>query len=126
MNPAALVRAYLQAAGEKNFAVVRDMLSEDVTFAGPAMEIDGAEAYVEALRRLAPVLVRYDVRKLFVDGTDVCAIYDFVTDTAAGAVRSVEWIRLDGDKLRSVELFFDQQLWGAVREALAQRATMTQ
>ena|SRR5450631_241243 len=122
----ALVRKYLGTISEKNFACLRDMLADDVTFAGPAIEIEGAQAYVDAVRRLAPVLVRNEIRRIFVDGAEACAIYDFVTDTAAGAVRSVEWIKFDGSKIRSAELVFDQQMWAAVREELARRAPVSQ
>jgi hypothetical protein len=93
---------------------------------GPAIEIEGAQAYVDAVRRLAPVLVRNEIRRIFVDGAEACAIYDFVTDTAAGAARSVEWIKFDGSKIRSAELVFDQQMWAAVREELARRAPVSQ
>jgi hypothetical protein len=122
----ALVRKYLGTISEKNFARLRDMLADDITSAGPAIEIEGAQAYVDAVRRLAPVLVRNEIRRIFVDGAEACAIYDFVTDTAAGAVRSVEWIKFDGSKIRSSELVFDQQMWAAVREELARRAPVSQ
>jgi hypothetical protein len=79
-----------------------------VRFAGPGNTLEGAAAYLAVLRRLARVLVRSDVKKVFADGADVCVIYDFVTDTAAGAVPIVEWLGVEDGRIASVALFFDR------------------
>ena len=74
------------------------------------------------LRRLGPVWVRSDVKKVFADGADMCVIYDFVTDTAAGAVPLVEWLRIEGGRIAAVTLFFDRMTFKPASEELARRA----
>jgi len=50
-------------------------------------------------------------------------IYDFVTDTAVGAVPSVEWLRVEDGRIRSIQLVFHSQPWPAVVEELTRRAS---
>ena len=42
-----------------------------------------AQEFLGALKRLAAIHLHNDVKRIFVDGDDVCVIYDFVTDTPA-------------------------------------------
>jgi hypothetical protein len=59
---------------------------------------------------------------VFADGDEVCVIYDFVTDTAAGALTTIEWLRFDGDRIRSINLYYDQLPWQQVMAVIAERA----
>jgi hypothetical protein len=65
--------------------------------------------------------VRNDVKRVFVDGDEVCVIYDFVTDTV-GVVPTIEWLGFEGDRIRSVKLYYDQVPWQTLRQELATRA----
>jgi hypothetical protein len=114
-------RAYLGAVGNKDLDQVEQLLAPDVTFAGPAMKLAGARDVLAALRRIGAVHVRNDVQRVFVDGDEVCVIYDFVTDTI-GTVATIEWLRFDGDRIRDVKLYYDQVPWQRLREELARRA----
>jgi|SRR5579883_2230102 ketosteroid isomerase-like protein len=121
-DPQALVLAYLEAFEQQQFDRVSALLAPDVEFQGPASALRGATEYIAALRRLSPVLLRNEIKKTFVDGNDVCVIYDFVTDTTAGAVPTVEWHTIADGRIRSIWLFFDRLAFQPVREELARRA----
>ncbi len=88
-----------------------------------ARTLRGADAYLTALRRLGPILRRNDVKQVVVDGSNVCVIYDFVTDTAVGAVPSVEWLVVEAGRIRSVRLIFHTERWPAVLAELTRRAS---
>ena len=113
---------YIDACGRKDYDTVSRLLSASMTFAGPGNALTGAAPYLAVLRRLGPVWSRSDVKKVFVDGDEVCVIYDFVTDTPAGAVPIVEWLRVEGGKIASVALFFDRVAFKPAADELAQRA----
>ena len=49
-------------------------------------------------------------------------IYDFVTDTPAGAVPIVEWLRVEDGQIASVILFFDRVTFKPAADKLAHRA----
>ena len=97
-------------------------MTPDLVFRGPARTLTSAAAYIEALKRLSAIHVRNDVKRVFVDGDEVCVIYDFVTDTPAGALTTIEWLRFDGDRIRAIDLLFDRLPWQTVMAAIAERA----
>jgi hypothetical protein len=68
--------------------------------------IAGAENYVAALKRLAPILIRHDAKRIWADADQDCVIYDFVTDTAEGAIPSVERITMAQGRITRIELIF--------------------
>jgi hypothetical protein len=80
------------------------------------------EAFVGAFERLDPIILRNDVRKVFVDGDEAIVIYDFVTDTPAGAVVSVEHIKFKNGRIASSLLVFERLHWPQVQEEMAARA----
>jgi hypothetical protein len=86
------------------------------------MTRSSAQDFIGALKRLGAIHVRSDVKRVFVDGDEVCVIYDFVTDTTAGALPTIEWLRFEGDRIRSIDLYYDRLPWQAVMEVIAQRA----
>jgi ketosteroid isomerase-like protein len=116
-----VVRSYLRAVGDKDLGKVEELLAPDVTFVGPAMTLAGVRDVLAALRRISAIHVRNDVKRVFVDGNEVCVIYDFVTDTV-GAVPTIEWLSFENERIRSVKLYYDQVPWQTVRQELAKRA----
>ena len=120
-EPEAIARTYLESVGNKDLAKVEDLLAPDITFVGPVMTLSGVRVVIAALRRIGAVHVRNDIQRVFVDGDEVCVIYDFVTDTV-GVVPTIEWLRVERGRIRSVKLYYDQLPWTTLRQELAQRA----
>lgn len=120
-DPKAVSLAYLKATGEKQWDRLSTLLHPDLDFKMPGMHLNKAE-FISSVSKLEPVLLRNDIKKVFVDGDEVCVIYDFVTDTPVGAVPSVEWLKIRDERVRSIWLLFDRQSWPAVLEELARRA----
>lgn len=121
-DPRHIALSYIEACGTGNFSAVAPLLSPHITFVGPGNTLTGAEPYLAVLRRLGPIWRGSDVKKVFADGPDVCVIYDFVTDTAAGSVPIVEWLRVEGGLITSIRLFFDRVSFKPAGDELAQRA----
>ncbi len=121
-DPKSIALAYIDGCGRKDLDAVAPLLAPDIHFAGPSGTIDGAEPYLAVLRKIGVVWVRSDVRKVFADGNDVCVIYDFVTDTPAGAVPTVEWLHVEDGRIRSVNLFFDRVTFQPARDEVARRS----
>ncbi|HEY4392903.1 MAG TPA: nuclear transport factor 2 family protein [Polyangia bacterium] len=118
-----LALAYLEAVAKQQYDQVEGVLAPDLRFRGPASSFASGEELVTALKRLAAIHVRSDVRRVFVDGDDVCVIYDFVTDTAAGALPAVEWLRFEGGRISAIDLYYDRLPWQTVMAAIAERGT---
>jgi hypothetical protein len=118
-----LALTYLEAVGKQQYATLEGLLAEDLRFKGPSMSRDSARDFIGALKRLGAIHLRNDVKRVFVDGDDVCVIYDFVTDTTAGALPTVEWLHFDGARIRSIDLYYDRLPWQTVMGELAERAS---
>jgi SnoaL-like domain len=113
---------YIEACSRKDYNALTRLLAPTMTFVGPGNALTGAAPYLAVLRRLGPVWVRSDVKKMFVDGDEVCVIYDLVTDTSANAVPIVEWLRVENSQIASVTLFFDRVTFKPATEELARLA----
>ncbi len=57
-----------------------DGIDEGVSFKGPIDVHDGAPSFIRAMRNLGPMIDCVNVIKVFIDGADVCSIFDFVTN----------------------------------------------
>lgn len=119
-TPESVALAYLDAIGKQQLDRVAALVAPDLHFVGPARTIDGVQDFLAALRRLGAVHVRNDVKRVFRDGNEVCVIYDFVTDTM-GTIATIEWLRIENDRVRSVNLYYDQLPWLSIRDEIARR-----
>lgn len=120
-DPTTIVLAYLEAFEQKDFERVASLLDPDLEFTGPGGSTRGSPAYIAAIQRLSPILLRNDVKKTFADGDDVCVVYDFVTDTPAGALLTMEWHTVKNGRIRVLRLLFDRVSFRPVVEELARR-----
>ena len=121
-----LVTRYVQAVSDKRFDLLPAMLQPNATFGGPNIQTcHGIPAYVAGFQRLAPILLRNEVKHILVDGDEACVIYDFVTDTPAGPVASVEWLKFEDGRIRAAELIFDRGRWPEVLQVLQARTAKT-
>lgn len=122
-EPRQVALEYIEACGRKDYDTVTRLLSPSMTFDGPGNALTGAGPYLAVLRRLGPVWSRSDVKKVFAEGDEVCVIYDLVTDTPAGAVPIVEWLRVRDGRIASVTLLFDRVTFKPAADELTRRAT---
>ena len=121
-EPKAVALAYISACGRGELTAVAPLLAPDLVFTGPGNRVQGAEPYLAVLRRIGPIWKGSEVKRVFADGAEVCVIYDLVTDTAAGAVPIVEWLKVEAGKITSVNLFFDRVAYKPAGDELAKRA----
>jgi len=112
-----IARSYILAVGSHDLNAVGNLLSEDfvATFAGTTLDKAG---WTTALKRLLPALVRNEIREVFTAQDRACIVYDFTTNTDAGAVRCIELLTINADKIRETELVLDRVAFAPVNEAL--------
>lgn len=124
-NVEGIARSYIQAVGSHDMNALENLLGEDLvaTFAGTTLDKAG---WTTALKRLLPALVRNEIREVFIAQERACVVYDFVTDTAAGAVRCIELLTVSADKIREIELVLDRVAFAPVNEALKARVPPVQ
>jgi len=109
-----IVQSFKQALDKGDIPAARKLLHDNLSFRGPIDAFDKPEPYLEALKKLHPIVQRVDIKKMFVDGNDVCMLYDMVTNTPAGTVFIAEWIQVKGDKIASIRTVFDARPFAAM------------
>jgi ketosteroid isomerase-like protein len=90
----------------KDFNHARALLHDDLSFQGPIDTFDDADAYMQAIQGLSQIVVGAEKRKVFVDGDDVCIIYDLKTAPVPSAP-TAEWYRVRDGRIVSIRVFFD-------------------
>jgi hypothetical protein len=105
-NDAAEVAAtYFDAWKRNDFGTMRSLL-DDVTFAGPLAQLEGAEAYMEGIKGMSRITSEIVVQKVFVDGPDVLTWYELHT-TVAPPVPVANWLHMEDGKIASLRVAFD-------------------
>jgi ketosteroid isomerase-like protein len=113
-NASEVVENYRAALGTGDFATARKFMQDDMSFQGPFDTFTTADQYLEATRRLASIIQRIDLKKVFVDGDDVCVLYDMVTNTPAGTAFIGEWYHVKGGKIAALRAIFDARPFAAM------------
>src|SRR5207249_11125250 len=101
-----IVTAYQKALGRGDMAGARTYLHDDLSFVGPFESFQRPEPYLEAPGKPHHIVERVEPRRTFVDGDDVCILYDMVTNTPAGPAFICERYRVRDDKIDSTPAGF--------------------
>jgi|SRR5262252_800867 len=121
-NAKALALEYMDAINQQQFDMLEALLAPELTFTSPSTTRSTAREFLAGLKRLTAIHVRNEVKRVFADGDEVCVIYDFVTDTPAGALPAIEWLHIQEGRIRRIQLYYDRLPWKTVIDEMAQRA----
>lgn len=109
----ATVLSFIDNLNNENFDAAGQLITDDMSFKGVLGTREGAEAYMQDMRKMK---MKYDIKKVFADGDDVCLFYDI----AQGSVTffSAGWYKVVGDQIKSFQVIFDPR---PVLEAMGKR-----
>jgi hypothetical protein len=100
--------SYIRALDAQHYEAALERLHERVRIRGPAGETYGKPLdFIEMLRKYRG---KYDVKKIFVDGNDVCVLYDL--KTTGPTVFMSSWYQVKGGKIVSIHTVFDPGAFG--------------
>jgi limonene-1,2-epoxide hydrolase len=102
-NPREVVMSYIKAMDTRDFESARNYLGENVLVKGPAGE--AFRSPDEFLSMMQKQQGKYNMKKVFVDGNDVCLLYDFVTKAVTTFFCS--WYQVKEGKIVSIQTVFD-------------------
>jgi len=97
---------YFRAWKERDFATLRSILADDVTFRGPLGTADDAESCVKGLQGMAQILDDIVVQHVFVDGPHVLTWFDLHT-TVARPAPTANWSHVVNGKITRIRVTFD-------------------
>src|SRR5436190_22232024 len=114
VNAREIVESYRTALGKGDFASARNLMQGNMVFEGPLDTFNKADNYLAANKRLASIIQRIDLKKVFVDGNDVCVLYEMVTNTPAGTAFIAEWYQVKDGKIAALRAVFDARPFAAL------------
>ncbi len=107
-KPRVVVMSYISALDAHEYERALECLHEDVRIRGPAGETYGKPLdFIEMLRKYRG---RYDVKRVFSDGDDVCVLYDL--KTTGPTVFMSSWYQVRDGKITSIRTVFDPGAFG--------------
>ena len=106
-----VVESYISALDRQSYDEALEHLHERVRIRGPAGETFGKPLdFIEMLRKYKG---KYDIKKIFVDGGDVCVLYDLMT--SGPTVFMSSWYQVREGKIVSIQTLFDPRAFGPPR-----------
>ncbi|MHC1558142.1 nuclear transport factor 2 family protein [Actinomycetospora sp. C-140] len=106
-TPAETMTAYFDAWRRHDAESLRDVLADDVVFDGPMGHVEGVDDNVTALHGLLGIVTAVDVQHVFVDGPEVCTVYDLHTTETDAPLRTVNWAHVADGRARTIRAIFD-------------------
>jgi hypothetical protein len=101
-----IVMEYLELITERqDFKSARSYLKDNVSYVSPLNSFDSAEPYLKYNESLH--LPKLDIKKVFVDGDDVCILHETNLPRISSTVFTSLWFHVDGGKISSLRALFD-------------------
>jgi hypothetical protein len=97
---------YFEAWQAGDFARLRSILADKVTFDGPLGHAGNADECIAGLQRMSQIMTGILIHKTFVDGADVLTWFDLHT-AQAGPLPTVNWRHVENGKITRIRVTFD-------------------
>jgi hypothetical protein len=119
MSSADVFRTYLERFTAGDIEGAAALLDDGFAFHGPMLQADGKAEFLAGSAGLGPIVRGFEMQRQWVDGDEVCSIYDFKIETAlgSGSIPMAEWSVVRGGKLVSSRLVFDTAAMAALMPA---------
>lgn len=101
-DPKEVVLSCVNAINREDFAAARRYVSEDMSFTGVLGSRQGRDAYFKDMEKMR---LKYEVKRVFVDESDVCLFYDLAV--SGTTVFVCAWYQVRGGKISSLNVVFD-------------------
>ena len=97
------VLTFIAALNEENFEKAKACLNDDMVFDGVLGHREGAAAYMEDMKKMK---FKYNIKKAFEDGEDVCVLYD-IDMSGKATIFTCGWYKIKNGKIGSIKVVFD-------------------
>lgn len=116
MTGADLFRSYLERFTSGDADGAAELLDDGFTFTGPMLRAETKAEFLAGSAALGPIVRGCEIHRQWVDGDEICSIYDFKIETPSGAgtIPMAEWSVVRDGKLVSSRLLFDTAAMAAL------------
>jgi len=98
-----IVEKFLKALNVEDFKTAKNCLNDDFSFKGPLGERNGADKYIEDMKKMR---FKYEIDQIFSNENDVCVIYK-IDMSGKAKIETCGIYKLEKDKLSSLNVIFD-------------------
>ena len=106
-NARDVVDRYFTALTHKDFATIRALLHDDVTFKGALGATEGAEDYLSGLQQMMATMTNMERRVICTEGEDVCQIYDLTLAAPPVTLPIAQWLSVRDGRIAALRVYFD-------------------
>lgn len=102
-KPGEVVLSYIHALDDGNFDAAKDLIDDEVKIIGPAGEtFVKPQNFIDMMKSYHG---KYDIKRVFEDGNEVCLLYDYLMPDATVYMSS--WYKVDSGKIKFIRTIFD-------------------
>jgi ketosteroid isomerase-like protein len=106
-NAREVIDRYFTALKQKDFATMRTLLHDDVSFRGALGTTATAEEYIKGIEQITASMASVERRVVVAEGEDVFQVYDLVLATPAVTLPIAQWLKVRDNRIATVQVFFD-------------------
>jgi hypothetical protein len=119
MSNADVFQSYLERFTAGDVEGAAEYLVEDFRFEGPVLTANSRADFLAGAAQLGPIVRGCEMHRQWVDGDQVCSIYDFKIETplGPGSIPMAEWSVVRDGQLVSSRLLFDTATMAALMPA---------
>lgn len=107
MNAQQIIEKYFNAWTNADLATAGSFLADDLDFRGSIDELSTAAEFLNSLSQFVTLLKEVKLVESYFGEDGGALLYDCITNTPAGTVRSAEFFKVTGDKITEIRLVFD-------------------
>ena len=106
-NAREIVDRYFAAMAEKDFATIRTLVHDDVTFKGAMGTTNGAEEYIGGLQQTLANMREVRRHVIAVEGENVFQVYDLIMGELDVSLPVAQWLLVRDGRIAALQVFFD-------------------
>jgi ketosteroid isomerase-like protein len=106
-NAREVIDRYFTALKQKDFATMRTLLHDDVSFREALGTTATAEEYIKGIEQITASMASVERRVVVAEGEDVFQVYDLVLATPAVTLPIAQWLKVRDNRIATVQVFFD-------------------
>ena len=112
-DPLAVVEAYFAAQDAYDFERARALLADQgFSFSSPVMRFDSPDHLIQYSAHSSGIIRSVEVRKVFVDGPDVCHLLTYrIQISEKVAVDVAHWAHVENGRIQRIETIFDASIY---------------
>jgi predicted SnoaL-like aldol condensation-catalyzing enzyme len=109
-----IVTSFIESLNSRDLKSARRYVSDNYSVRAPQGSYDTAEAYFKDVEKAQQKYnSRYEIKRVFADGDDVCVIADVIAGPSSNpAFSACGWYRVEGQKIQSLRLMYESGLPG--------------